>query len=226
MSMLRPALRLLAGLGLALVLAAPAAADLIETGSFEDPSLAGNWSSFDSSQVDGWDSSSRIEIQGSSLFGPAASGNQYVELDSNRGDGNSYILQTLETVAGEHYTLSFAFSARPGHYDNAVEVVIGGANDFNIYSGIVASASGTGQSQTDWHYYSIDFVATGTQTQIGFRDAGADDSLGSLLDDVTVTGTGGGSGAVPEPGSLILLASGLGGLTAWRARRTRRRKKT
>lgn len=35
----------------------------------------------------------------------------------------------------------------------------------------------------------------------------------------------GGLGAVPEPGTMLLLGSGLAGLAAWRARRTRRRKK-
>ena len=193
-----------------------AQADLIQTGSFENPVPAGRWGSFRASSVAGWDSPDMLEFQKSSLFGPAAEGNQYLELDSKRRDRNHFLTQAFSTSIGTRYTLRFAFSPRPRHADNILEVGIGGLNDFSLFQGIVARASGAGLRQTAWTYYTLDFVATGTQTRIGFRDAGRDDALGSLLDAVSVTAV---TAATPEPGTLVLLASSLGGLAAWRRRR-------
>ena len=196
-----------------------ARADLIQTGGFEDPSPTGTWALFDSGSLAGWDSGNLLELQTAALFGPAAEGNQYMEMDSNRGDGNQFLTQSFATTLGASYSLRFAFSARPGHGQNILEVGIGGADAFDIFQGVVASASGSGLAQTAWTYYTLDFVATGGLTRIGFRDAGSDDSLGTLLDDVSVSG--GAAASTPEPGTLILVASSLGGLAAWRRRRKR-----
>ena len=215
---------MLLGLALALLLAVlgpgVARADLIQTGGFEDPSPAGTWALFNSASLAGWGSANLLELQTSSLFGPAAEGSQYMELDSNRGDGNLFMTQAFATSIGSRYTLTFAFSARPGHSQNILEVGIGGSSAFDIFQGVVAQGSGSGLRQTAWTYYTLDFVATSTQTLIGFRDAGSDDSLGTLLDDVSVSG---GGAAAPEPGTLLLVASSLGGLAAWRRRRSRPR---
>ena len=201
---------------LLVVTAFPAHADFIQTGSFEAPSPAGNWGLFNSSVVSGWDSPNLLEFQTASLFGPAAEGVQYIELDSNRGDGNQFITQNLATSIGDRYTLRFAFSPRPGHTQNILELGIGGPDAFDLFQGVVAQGSGSGLRQTAWIYYTFDFVATGTQTRIGFRDAGADDSLGTLLDDVSVTG---GVASAPEPGTVVLLASSLIACAAWCRRR-------
>ncbi|MBU1449527.1 MAG: DUF642 domain-containing protein [Proteobacteria bacterium] len=191
-------------------------ADLMQAGGFENPSLSGSWGLFNSSSVTGWDSPNLLEFQKSTLYGPAAEGSQYMELDSNRGDGNQFVTQTFSTSIGARYTLRFAFSPRPGHGENILEVGIGGLGDFSLLQGIMAQGSGVGLRQTAWTYYTLDFVATGSQTRIGFRDAGRDDSLGTLLDDVSVSG---GAASAPEPATLLLVAGPLAGLAAWRRRR-------
>ena len=196
-----------------------ASADQIQVGGFENPSLNGRWSLFASSSVSGWASNNMLEFQSSALFGPAAEGSQYMEMDSNRGDGNQFMTQILSTSIGASYSLRFAFSPRPGHSQNILEVGIGGLDDFDLYQGIVAQGSGTGLRQTAWTYFTLDFVATSSQTRIGFRDAGSDDSLGTLLDDVSISG---GAASAPEPATLLLMAGPLAGMAAWRKRRRKK----
>jgi hypothetical protein len=205
-----------------------ARADSISMGSFEDPVLNRNWVSLAPGQVPGWQSAARIEIQTRRLFGPAAHGDQYAELDSGRGDGNALLFQDLATIIGQTYTLRVAFSPRPGHKDNQLGVWIGIPNGPGLIDRLLAS--GTGGSRTVWSYHTVNFVATSEVTRIGFRDAGRDDSFGTLIDDVSLTpliedvslNALAEVGSMPEPGSLILLASGL----AWLVRREYGRRKS
>lgn len=181
-----------------------ASANLITNGSFETPIVSdhsGKWQLFNS--IQGWANADQTELQTYLLFGPAADGNQYVELDSNRNDGNDWIAQTFNTVIGKEYSLSFAFSPRQDHHDNILYAgAISYEGDahwlaFNSYS-----SSGIGLAGTDWTYYSMNFVADFTSSTIAFKDGGTDDSLGTFLDDVSVK-------PVPEPSVIFLIGAGL-----------------
>jgi|GEM_PF-985689 len=185
-------------------------ANLIHDGSFENTPVkghSGEWQQFNS--IDYWDSGNKIEIQTELLYGAAAEGSQYVELDSDKGDGNLWLTQTFATVVDQYYSLSFAFSPRPGVTENVLGFGIFSAGD-NIGDWLVSgthSANGKNTAIPDWQYFTYAFQAAGDYATIAFADLGGDNSFGSFLDDVAIQ-------PVPEPRTLILFGFGIAGLAA------------
>jgi hypothetical protein len=212
----------------ATVLAAGSAhANLVVNGSFEATVVNGAWKQF--SAIEGWTSSvagnSAFEIQkggqqgGWSEFNAyAADGIQFLELNT---ESFTSVSQTVATTGEGTYSLSFAFSGRPGTKNNAT-------SKMNVYWGDVKLNNGplVGHTKGDWDYFSIDdLVAMGPTTTLRFESFGpvAAPTYGSYLDAVQLDfqaaqqkiGTD-----VPEPGSIALVLLGLAGLGAT----TRRRK--
>ena len=184
--------------------------NLVVNGSFEVPVvIQGAWDYFPS--IPGWTLSygPAIEIQCQYRGWSAAHGRQWVELDSNASSG---IYQNIPTTPGAVYQLSFAFSPRPRNNPNdtepydGVRVLWGGNHVATI------TADGRPLSQPNWVYYTYTLVASGTLTRLEFQDAGAySNSFGAFIDDVRLE-------LVPEPASLIALATGVVGLVARRRR--------
>jgi hypothetical protein len=119
-----------------------------------------------------------------------AEGQQYTELDSdwdgpggtlNNEPASLRIYQDIVTVSGGDYELSFAFSPRPGEAENQLEVKWGGAVVDTL------SASGIGLSNTKWTVHTYPVTATGATTRLEFTDLSTPNSLGTFLDDVSVT---------------------------------------
>ena len=114
---------------------------------------------------------------------------------------NAGVTQTITTVPGAAYTLSFQVDAIPVYGLPVVVQAQAGATSQ------VFSKSGAG-----WQTFSLGFTATGPSTAItlhGVRQA-ATGYVG--LDAVSVTAQ------VPEPGAWALMAGGLA-LLGWRRRR-------
>jgi hypothetical protein len=188
--------------------------DLINNGSFEDVSSAdgvqsltpGTWQIFTS--IPGWSSgSSGIEVR-NNVAGTAYDGSQFIELDTTN---NSIALQSIATVAGSIYDLTFYFSPRPG-------VTAATTNNIEVYwnGTLLQLLTGTGTSTHNWQAFNFSVTGTGTDT-LRFVAAGTSDSFGGSLDMVSLTQ------AVPEPGTLALLMGGL--LAAFGARTARAKSK-
>jgi len=169
--------------------------NLIVNGGFEASSMAptfpdvpsGTWTYYEIGSIGGWtvehsfDSGNeyppRLEVW-DNLMGPAADGDQHVELD---GYDPTKISQTPSTTMGYCYELSYAWSPRPNVADNQMKVYVGGEEVAHH------SASGVGNSATAWNWETYQFQATSTSTTIAFAEVGPDDQLGMLLDAVSLT---------------------------------------
>lgn len=176
--------------------------NLVQNGSFETPMVgSAKWDVFPSQQnglewtvawITPTNISPAIPLLELQRGRPADDGTQFAELDSDfygppggnyHGEKTSVrISQILNTVPGNTYKLSFAFSPLPGKgsADNAVSVRIGG-----VSQGAPITASGIGKFSTVWNTYTYFFVATSTQTEISLADAGVTNSFGTLVDDVS-----------------------------------------
>lgn len=189
-----------------LALASPV--NLVNNGSFEAEIKAnGQWSNY--SSLTGWSAGARgVELR-NNIAGSALDGSNFVELDTT---GNSWISQTIATVAGQWYSLEFAYSNRAG----VAAASNGLAWSFGDASGI-ADPQALINGNHQWQTGSALVQASGSSMVLRFEALGTSDSLGSSLDRVSVTS------AVPEPESYALMLAGLGAM-ALVARRRRAQK--
>ena len=147
--------------------------NLVSNGSFEAPVISG-WSHVQPSTPGlAWTvSGGPLEIH-HNILGGASDGAQHVELDST---GSVTISQTVSTVTGQTYTVSFDYKARPDTIQstNGIRVTWNGAD---IASGITLGST--------WQTHTVTVNGTGSDT-ISFIDAGTSDGLGTFLDNVSV----------------------------------------
>ncbi|OWQ93715.1 hypothetical protein CDN99_04490 [Roseateles aquatilis] len=167
--------------------------NLLTNGSFES-TVVGSGSYTIVNSTAGWTvGPNGLEIR-NNVAGSAFDGVNFVELDTT---ANSWISQTLNTVFGATYTMSFAYANRPdqlGAASNGLSWSIGSL------SGLVGN-----NTNTTWQTFTTTFTGTGSPMTLKFAAAGISDSYGTSLDKVSVT-------AVPEPESLALLLAGLGAM--------------
>jgi Protein of unknown function (DUF642)/PEP-CTERM motif len=175
-----------------------AQANLVVNGGFENPNqAAGTWSIYTS--IPGWTLTPDVEIR-NAVAGTAYEGSNYAELDTY---ANSVISQTISTIAGAVYEISFAYSPRIDvpSASNGIEVYFGGL--------LVGTVTGTGTSTHTWQLPTYLATATSKTSVLEFRAIGTNDGLGGSLDAVAVN-------AVPLPGTVALLGLGLIGFTGRR----------
>lgn len=174
------------------------AANLVRNGSFEEPLVTNSrqWDWYGS--IPGWSLSqgNAIEVQKTIKgIGSAADGVQHVELDSTQ---SSSIFQYLSTKVNRKYSLTFAFSARPGTptSDNILGI------KWNSYLIDKLMADGTGFTDSNWKNFTYTVTAKTSRTRLEFADLGKSNSVGTYIDNVSVK-------AVDEPTSGVSLL-GLG----------------
>lgn len=179
--------------------------NIVVNGSFEDtdaatagiqPQATSSWGVYAS--LPGWTSTNGIEVRNANA-GTAQDGVDFLELDVYQ---NSTISQTLSTVAGHLYNISFWYAPR------ILGVNAGSTNDIAVIWNGSTLATETGNT-AGWVHYSYNVTAQGNDV-LSFAGVGTSDGAGGSLDNVSVS-------AVPEPGALSL--AGLALLGAGAARR-------
>lgn len=173
-----------------------------------------------STAINGW----TMTNQGVEWFSPSAygagvahGGNCAVDLAwyTSNGVPGGGIKQTAQTVAGQSYNLSFwgATTAASGRFGTGIiELWLNGslAGSYNVAN------NKSYMTLADWLSFSNTFVATGSTTDIEFRNQQNAYQYFADLDDVSLSPV---QSAVPEPASLVLVASGIAGVALVRRRR-------
>ena len=172
------------------------AVELVQNGGFETGTFSGWTTSPSGAGIDPL------------VFGVDGAGPKNGQFSAYFGDINQVydsISQTLATVAGVHYTLSF--------YLDASLTQGAPASFIGSFGGVTFLGIGDAQPDFDFRPFTFDVVATGSSTVLSFK--GYNTNSFYTLDDVSVTTP------VPELPSWALMAMALGAGTTWRRRKTR-----
>ena len=136
--------------------------------------------------------------------GTAFDGSQWLDLVGFGTTGG--VEQTFATTPGQQYTLSFAYANNPvtgvpGPF--SADVTITSGADTLLNQSISHGSSTT--SGLDWAPFSMTLTATGTSATLAFDETVGGPNGGIFLDAVSINAPA----SVPEPTTLILLATGL-----------------
>lgn len=132
-----------------------------------------------------------LELHNPDGLWPSYEGIQYAELDSDWdgrfgsvvGEPASIKLsQEIPTCAAGTYELQYAWSTRPSHADNRIEVWFG--------DDLVATHSGSGGATTAWTLETATVTAGGDLTVLAFVETATSDSYGMFLDAVSLVSVG------------------------------------
>ncbi|HEY8572918.1 Ig-like domain-containing protein, partial [Phenylobacterium sp.] len=132
----------------------------------------------------GWSnagSGGAIEVLSAGTYGVTGMSGNVLELDANTGGGADDVSQTVATQPGTAYLLSFDTAARSG--------VPASSNSFQVlFNGqVIATLS---PSSTAAQHYSFEVVSSGSTGKVEFREVGTNDSLGGIIDNVSLQATG------------------------------------
>jgi len=184
------------------VTAHAASTNMVVNGSFE-ATTQGNKSWNNYASLPGWTSGNLgIELRNNAV-GTASDGSNFVELDTT---GNSFMSQIINhTSSVGSYFLTFDYQNRSST-----------AFDTNGLSWQFGNVTGVAPSFKDyaWHTFNAKVVGLSGSTELKFSAAGTSDSLGSSIDNVSVTKV------VPIPGAVWMFGSGLVGLVAAQRRKS------
>jgi hypothetical protein len=199
---------ILSGAALSLVSAGTAgAANLIVNGGFE---LSNNGFSETQTPV-GWTNIGHIDgVIAYSLFNtPPYQGNYFYDEGgfgdpgNNPGDG---IEQTVATVTGQQYTLTFGLTGENNGGTEIADVMIGSM----LTQYTLTTNPSFGELTAPFTTESISYVATGSSTTIAFTTDAASPSFGNndpMIDGISFTGS-----TVPEPSTWAMMLLGFAGL--------------
>lgn len=209
-----------------LTMSSLANASLITNGSFEQLTFSDNTtttgliskkdlSHFNSKQsawdvftiLPGWFTSAGtgIELQ-KNVVTKSQDGSNHVELDSHpRNASNATMTQTINSLTiGNEYLLEFYYKARTNALnDNGINVFwYDATQSFNNSMDEVFSVNSTRNLTPTWQKQSVSFVADATSMKVSFASFGNQNTLGGLIDNVSLNNIT----KVPEPTTFALFA--------------------
>lgn len=197
---------LLFGLGMALLAGSAAAQNLVHNGSFATGDFT-NWTTHTCGAgcgAQGWSVQTSIPADpGTPPPGATAAAlTACVGAPCNDPVSGDTITQTLTTVAGQTYTLSFYYDGGSNSSTGTTELQV-------LWNGTAVSGGTIVNATTNtWKQYTFTVTATGASTVLEF--SGRQDPAVLYLTGISVTA--GGPIATPIPGTLLLMIAGLAGL--------------
>jgi hypothetical protein len=169
-------------------------ANLIQNGSFERPLVpAGGFTNFDTgtSSLRGWEvvgATGNVSIVSTThledgFTWPAAVGQQWLDLTGDGSNSATGVQQTVATVAGTAYILTFYVGNAVGNgsVSSTLNVFVNGTQTF-----AVTNFAGAGLDMIVWQKYTTTIVATSSQTIIAFMNGDVPDDNVNGLDGITL----------------------------------------
>jgi hypothetical protein len=206
-----------------LAIAGAAQANLLVNGSFEHPRvLRSGFVRAGSPDLTGWNvvgpPRSGVAVFSGPLMAGAATllaqdGSQWIDLTGNSVSPGEEVTQTVPTVVGAPYRLSFFV----GHLDAASPFsdVVVSIDGHDLLRAINDNFADTMQN---WEQFTLTFTAGAATTTIGFTDHDRAGATDNALDNVVLTELNEATRA-PEPASASLLAGAFAALGLIRRRR-------
>ena len=172
------------------------------------------------STLPGWETSfgNGIELQ-KNVVTRSQDGSHHIELDSHpRGASNTVMTQTLDSLSvGANYLLEFYYKPRTNNTnDNGINVFwYDSAINFHINMLADFSTDSTRNLTPNWALQSVMFTAQAQSMDLSFGSFGRQNTLGGLIDNVSLTQVASKNATtVPEPSMLVLFLIALGFLAA------------
>ena len=194
------------------------AAELLTNGGFEAPPVSNPCcDTYSTTGIPGWTATPNVNVvNGTFSSSPyptnlAFEGHQYLDLVGEGGTGS--ISQSFATVAGQVYTLSFAFAHNLFNGTPSASA----SYSLGTLSGLLTHSTGS-NANLDWRLFGGNFTGTGSTMTLNFINLAGGANEGILFDAVSV------QQAVPEASTWAQLLIGFG-LVGGAMRFSRRRRR-
>ncbi|MFB9144783.1 tandem-95 repeat protein [Vibrio artabrorum] len=164
---------------------------LLFSESFENMTSTGRWTVISGDQLDDWSATQGLEIQHESVVNKASDGEYIAELDAYQ---NTAITTSIDTSGQDSMRVDFDYNPRrDGNSSSDMTFKVGDTLVTVHADGTLSGADGLnvqiGQPDVNgWYRITAEFEVHEDMTDLTFAGAGASDSYGALLDNITVTG--------------------------------------
>ncbi|TKG28279.1 tandem-95 repeat protein, partial [Vibrio sp. F13] len=164
---------------------------LLFSESFENMTNTGRWTVVTGDELDDWEATNGLEIQRDGLIAEATDGDYLAELDAHQ---NTAITTNINTSDQDSVRVEFDYNPRrDGNSSSDMTFKVGDTLVTVHADGSLSGADGLnvqiGQPDANgWYKITAEFEVQGDVTDLTFAGAGASDSYGALLDNITVTG--------------------------------------
>ncbi|MGC9492254.1 tandem-95 repeat protein, partial [Vibrio genomosp. F10] len=165
---------------------------LLFTESFEGMTSTSRWTVIQGDQLGEWKATYGLEVQHDGLIAKATDGDYLAELDA---DQNTSISTTIDTSGQDSLRVEFDYNPRHngGNTSSNMTFSVAGVTITVNADGTLTDHDGLDVqiSEVDsngWYRITGQFDVASDDTVISFAGSGASDSLGALLDNISVTG--------------------------------------